>query len=199
MFRGTIWWKKCTSKNCFFVKTLANLFLNFGQKFPRSWQNCFYAFRQTFWWKTNSSKYSASFFWVCLRPLRTFCIFLKVVEIAFQSVQTNDLMKTNFFEKLFFNFFHTKTGTFSDFRQKIYRKVVRTDSYVFMKHFDETYFFQTFFVFGTYSDFEQTFFDIWHKIFHKIVKTALYGFKRTFRRKKWILKIVFIFKIWAKI
>ena len=54
---------------------------------------------------------------------------------SFLRIQTKTLMENTFFDK--FSFFWILVETFSDFRQKFLRKVVKTVFYVFMKYFDE--------------------------------------------------------------
>ena len=54
---------------------------------------------------------------------------------SFLRIQTKTFMENTFFDK--FSFFWILVETFSDFRQKFLRKVVKTVFYVFMKHFDE--------------------------------------------------------------
>ena len=101
--------------------------------------------------------------------------------------------KNIFFEKHFFILF-------SDFERDIFwlpskslKKVVKTVFYPFRKQSEVTEFFEVFsLVFGTYSEFEQKFSDIWLKLFRKADKTASTRSDEHFDGKQFFQNVLFL-------
>ena len=161
----------------------------------QNWQNCFLSVQ------TNTLMYSQHLLWKVLPLLLDFgrnffwifefFFFAKVWKLFSKNWNKHFNQKTLFWKIL--KFFRNRIQTFSDFRPKVYGKIVRTVIYVFKNMLKEQNF-SIFFLFVVYSDFEQNFSDIWHKIFHKAVKTAFYVIRRTLWWKEMILETCFFSK-----
>ena len=82
---------------------------------------------------------------------------------------------------------------FSDFSQKLYIRVVKSNFYLFSNYFEETDFW---YILGLWAYFFLTFGD---KIFRKVFKTASYTFRRTLWWKTILLKnLLQSFGLWSK-
>ena len=120
----------------FFFVIWATLVRAFGQQFTEKLSKTFSTCSDNILWKQIFSNLSC--FWCII--LLWAQIFWDLAEIFPQSDKVfygsrRRLWWKTFFDK--FSFFWILVETFSDFRQKFLRKVVKTVFYVFMKHFDE--------------------------------------------------------------
>ena len=153
-------------KNFWLVRNLFWLFTNFIKVDKTAFQD----FRPTLWRKKSFWKLFSNFLWDYERNA-----FNKKVPQSCQKlilrVQTNVLMKKNLFWNTPLHFFDFDRIFFWLPAKKILKKIVKTVFYMFKQHFEERDLL-TFFVIGTYSDFEQSFSDNCLKRIRKIDKTA---------------------------
>ena len=132
MFRRTLWWKKNIFENCFLLEIWANFFLTFGEKNSAKLQSCFLSLQM------NTMMYNIFFkkFYFLFRLLvETFFEFLNPFFFAKVLKLISKIWDEHFHQKNFFwknlKLFRNRIQTFSDFRQKLYGKIVRTVLYVF--------------------------------------------------------------------